>query len=184
MRLYRSLGSLGYALALSCFAYGAAAQVPTYNVGSTPTGVPFTFLDVKTNTIQGAMVDLITAIGEDAGFKVNVQATPFSALIPSLTSNKIDIISAAMLITPQRQEVIDFSDPVFPYPEGMVVNVADDTPYQTLADVKGQVVGAQVGTVYVDFLRKNGEFADVKIYDSLADSLRDVGLGRIKAGFG
>ena len=161
---------------------GARQQV--LKVGSTPTGVPFTFLDVKTNTIQGAMVDLITAIGEDAGFKVSVQATPFSALIPSLTSNKIDIISAAMLITPQRKEVIDFSDPVFPYPEGMVVNVTDNTPYKTLADLKGQVVGAQVGTVYVDFLRKNGEFADVKVYDSLADILRDVGLGRIKAGFG
>ncbi|HVP89027.1 MAG TPA: ABC transporter substrate-binding protein [Casimicrobiaceae bacterium] len=186
MSLYRSLRALGHALALASLAYGAAtpAQVPTYNVGSTPTGVPFTFLDVKTNTIQGAMVDLITAIGEDAGFKVNVQATPFSALVPSLTSNKIDIISAAMLINPQRKEVIDFSDPVFPYPEGMVVSASDNTPYKTLADVKGQIVGAQVGTVYVDFLKKNGEFADVRVYDSLADILRDVSLGRIKAGFG
>ena len=162
----------------------AAFAETTYTVGSTATGVPFTFLDVKTNTIQGAMVDLITAIGEDAGFKVNVQATPFSALIPSLTSNKIDIISAAMLITPQRKEVIDFSDPVFPYPEGMVVNVADNTPYKSLADLKGQVVGAQVGTVYVEFLKKSGDLEDVKVYDSLADILRDVGLGRIKAGFG
>ena len=130
------------------------------------------------------MVDLITAIGDDAGFKVDVQATPFSALIPSLTSNKIDIIAAAMLITAPRKEVIDFSDPVYPYPEGMVVSIDDNTPYKSLADLKGQVVGAQVGTVYVDFLKKNGEFAEVKVYDSLADILRDVGLGRIKAGFG
>jgi polar amino acid transport system substrate-binding protein len=186
MTAYRWLRLLAPTLALGCLAWvaPAAGEVPTYNVGSTPTGVPFTFLDVKTNTIQGAMVDLITAIGEDAGFKVNIQATPFSALIPSLTSNKIDIISAAMLITPQRKEVIDFSDPVFPYPEGMVVSATDNTPYKSLADLKGQVVGAQVGTVYVDFLRKNGEFAEVKVYDSLADILRDVGLGRIKAGFG
>ena len=185
MTVVRSLRVLGGALvaaALTCAL--AQAQVPTYNVGSTPTGIPFTFLDVKTNTIQGAMVDLITAIGDDAGFKVNVQPTPFSALIPSLTSNKIDIISAAMLITPQRKEVIDFSDPVFPYPEGMVVAVGDNTPYKSLAELKGQVVGAQVGTVYVDFLKKNGEFAEVKVYDSLADILRDVSLGRIKAGFG
>jgi polar amino acid transport system substrate-binding protein len=160
------------------------AQTPTYNVGSTPTGIPFTFLDVKTNTIQGAMVDLITAIGDDAGFKVVIQATPFSALIPSLTSNKIDIISAAMLITAQRKEVIDFSDPVFPYPEGMVVSIDDNTPYKSFTELKGQVVGAQVGTVYIDFLKKNGDFAEVKVYDSLADILRDVSLGRIKAGFG
>lgn len=172
------------ALALLVHAGPCFAQQPTYNVGSTSTGVPFTFLDVKTNTIQGAMVDLITAIGDDAGFKVNVKETPFSALIPSLTSNKIDIIAAAMLINAQRKEVIAFSDPVFPYPEGMVVSVDDNTPYKSLADLKGQVVGAQVGTVYVEFLKKNGEFADVKVYDSLADILRDVSLGRIKAGFG
>ena len=189
MILHQAMRLLGRALtaaALATVAYTGVcpAQTPTYNVGSTPTGIPFTFLDVKTNTIQGAMVDLITAIGDDAGFKVAVQATPFSALIPSLTSNKIDIISAAMLITAQRKEVIDFSDPVFPYPEGMVVSIDDNTRYKSFTELKGQVVGAQVGTVYIDFLKKNGDFAEVKVYDSLADILRDVGLGRIKAGFG
>jgi len=184
MTVDRSPRFLRSALAVLAFTCCGFAFAQTYNVGSTPTGIPFTFLDVKTNTIQGAMVDLITAIGDDAGFKVNVQATPFSALIPSLTSNKIDIIAAAMLITAQRKEVIEFSNPVFPYPEGMVVAVDDNTPYKSLADLKGQIVGAQVGTVYVDFLKMNGEFAEVKVYDSLADILRDVSLGRIKAGFG
>jgi polar amino acid transport system substrate-binding protein len=179
----RSIRGLCGVLAFA-FVGASPAQPPTYNVGATPTGIPFTFLDVKTNTIQGAMVDLIAAIASDAGFKVNLQATPFSALIPALTGNRIDIIATAMLITAPRRDVIDFSDPVFPYPEGLVVNVADTTPYRSLADLKGQVVGAQVGTVYVEFLRKNGEFAEVKVYDSLADILREVSLGRIKAGFG
>src|SRR4051794_1023095 len=76
-------------------------------VGSTPTGVPFTFLDTKTNTIQGFMVDLITEIGKDAGFQVSIEPMQFSALIPALTTSKIDAISAAMYITPQRKEVID-----------------------------------------------------------------------------
>jgi len=165
-------------------ATGAALAQQTYKVGSTPTGIPFTFMDTKTQTIEGAMVDLVTAIGQDQGFKVQVEATPFSALVPSLTSNKIDIISAAMLITPARKEVIDFSDPVFPYPEGMIIKADDNTKYKSLADLKGAVVGVQVGTVYVDFLKKNGEFAEVKTYDSIADIIRDVGLGRIKAGFG
>jgi polar amino acid transport system substrate-binding protein len=180
MRFIRSIALAAMLAALVPF---AAAQT-VYKVGSTPTGVPFTFLDVKTNTIQGAMVDLITAIGNDAGFRVDVQATPFSALIPSLTGNKIDIIAAAMLATDARRQVIDFSDPVFPYPEGLVVNADDNTPYKGFDDLKGQVVGVQVGTVYVDTLRKDGQFGEVKVYDSLADILRDVSLGRIKAGFG
>jgi polar amino acid transport system substrate-binding protein len=173
----------GFALGAVALLSSAAMAQQTYKVGSTPTGVPFTFMDTKTQTIQGAMVDLITAIGQDQGFKVQVEATPFSALIPSLTTKKIDIISAAMLITPQRKEVIDFSDPVFPYPEGLIVKADDHGTYRKLEDLKGQPVGAQVGTVYVDFLRKNG-FTDVKTYDSLADLMRDVGLGRVKAGFG
>jgi polar amino acid transport system substrate-binding protein len=181
----RSIRGLCGVLALGFAFVGASpAQTPTYNVGATPTGIPFTFLDVKSNTIQGAMVDLIVAIAGDAGFKVNIQATPFSALISALTDSRIDIIATAMLITAPRRDVIGFSDPVFAYPEGVVVNIADKTSYRSLADLKGQVVGAQVGTVYVEFLRRNGEFAEVKVYDSLAEILREVSLGRIKAGFG
>jgi polar amino acid transport system substrate-binding protein len=185
MKVRRSiLALIAFALTFAGPVIAQSAAAPTYNIGATPTGIPFTFLDVKTNTIQGAMVDLITAIGNDAGFKANLQATPFSALIPALTGNRIDIIAAAMLITGPRQELIDFSDPVFPYPEGVVVNILDRTPYRTLADLKGQVVGAQVGTVYVNFLKTNGEFAEIKVYDSLAAILREVSLGHIKAGFG
>ena len=49
------------------FAAPALAQ-QTVKVGSTPTGIPFTFLDTQSNTIQGVMVDIITAIGKVAGF--------------------------------------------------------------------------------------------------------------------
>ena len=119
-------------------------------VGSTPTGIPFTFLDTKTNSIQGVMVDLITEIGKDAGFQVQIEPMQFSTLVPSLTSNKIDIISAAMFATAARKEVIDFSEPVYTYGEGLVVPKTDAKNYATQEDLKGEVVGAQVGTAFVD----------------------------------
>ena len=59
--------SLAVTLALSLS--GAASAQTVLKVGSTPTGVPFTFLDTKTNTIQGIMVDLITAVGKEAGLR-------------------------------------------------------------------------------------------------------------------
>src|ERR1700737_374920 len=130
------------ALALATTAPGSAQQV--LKVGSTPPGVPFTFLDTKTNSIQGVMVDLITEIGKDAGFQVQVEPMQFSTLIPSLTSNKIDIISAAMFATAARKEVIDFSDPVYTYGEGLLVPKTDNKAYVTQEDLKGEVVGAQV----------------------------------------
>lgn len=51
-------------------------------------------------------------------------------------------------------------------------------------DLKGEVVGAQVGTAFVDALNKKGIYKEVRTYDSVADIMRDVALGRIKAGFG
>jgi len=163
---------------------GAAwAQDKLFKVGSTPTGVPFTFLDAKTNTSQGIMVDLIHEVAADAGFKVEIEGMPFATLIPSLTGNKIDIIAAAMYITPTRQEVVDFSRPIYTYGEGLVVPKKDTREYAKLEDMKGFTVGAQKGTAYVEPLQKSGLFADVKIYDNIPAILSDVNNGRIQAGF-
>ncbi|ACL57366.1 ABC transporter substrate-binding protein [Methylobacterium nodulans] len=162
---------------------GPAVAQTTLKVGSTPTGIPFTFLDTKTNTIQGVMVDVITAVGREAGFAVQVEPLQFSTLIAALTAKKIDIISAAMFITPPRKEVIDFSEPVYTYGEGMIVPKSDTREYVTFADLKGETVGVQVGTAFVEPLKKSGLFAEVKIYDTIPDILRDVNAGRLKAGF-
>ena len=169
--------------ALAFAAMPASAQ-QVLKVGSTPTGIPFTFLDTKTNSIQGIMVDLITEVGKDAGFQVEIEPMQFSALIASLTSNKIDIISAAMFITAARKEVIDFSEPFYTYGEGLLVSKADTKDYTQQEDLKGEVVGAQVGTAFVDALKKSGLFGEVKAYDTIPDILRDVNFGRLKAGFG
>lgn len=169
--------------ALVAMAGSAQAQDKVYRVGSTPTGVPFTFLDTKTNTIQGIMVDLIQEVARDAGFKVEVQGMAFSTLIPSLTGNKIDIIAAAMYITPPRKEVIDFSAPIYTYGEGLIVPKADMKSYAKLDDLKGMIVGAQKGTAYVAPLEKSGLFKEVKIYDNIPAILADVNAGRIQAGF-
>jgi polar amino acid transport system substrate-binding protein len=160
----------------------AIAQDRTYVVGSTSTGIPFTFLDIKTNTIQGMMVDVATAIGQASGFKISVQQTVFSSLIPSLTSNKIDIISAAMFRTPVRAEVVDFSQPVYSYGEALIVKADDARTYTALEDLKGEAVGAQVGTAFIDLLNKKGGFKEVRGYDTGVEMMRDIALGRLKAG--
>jgi polar amino acid transport system substrate-binding protein len=164
------------------FAASAQAQ-QTLKVGSTPTGIPFTFLDTQTNKIQGVMVDLITAVGKEAGFEVQIEPMQFSALIGALTSNRIDVIAAAMYITEPRKQVIDFSDPIYTYGEGLFVPKTDTKEYRSLEDLKGMAVGAQVGTAYVEPLQKSGLFSEVKIYENIPDIMRDVNAGRLKAGF-
>jgi polar amino acid transport system substrate-binding protein len=159
------------------------AQMPTLKVGSTPTGIPFTFLDTATNSIQGIMVDLITEVGKDAGFNVQIEPMQFSALIGALTSNRIDIISAAMFATAARREVISFSDTVYTYGEGLFVPKADSKDYTSIAELRGKVAGVQVGTAFVKPLQDSGVFSEVKIYDTIPDIMQDVNAGRVGAGF-
>ncbi|WP_186390015.1 MULTISPECIES: ABC transporter substrate-binding protein [unclassified Stappia] len=152
-------------------------------VGVTTTGVPFTFVDTATQKPTGAMVDIAEAIAAEAGLTVKFELSAFSALIPALTTGKIDLISAGMFASEKRMEVVDFSTGVYTYGDAMFVAAADDTAY-TLDMLKGETVGAQVGTVFADKLNSLGIFSEVKQYDSLADIMREVKLGRIKAGFG
>jgi len=180
--ILRKLLAISIAVTLLAMVTPTVAQ-EIVTVGSTPTGIPFTFLDTKTNTIQGVMVDLITEIGKDAGFDAKIEPMAFSALIPALTSKKIDLIAAAMYVTAKRQEVISFSEPVYTYGEGLIVPASDTKDYKEFADLKGETVGVQVGTAYVEPLQKTGLFTEVKIYETIQDILSDVNSGRLKAGF-
>lgn len=151
-------------------------------IGTETNGVPFSFLSPSTQKMQGFMVDLIEAVGKRAGFKPVVQPMDFSALIPALTSRKIDIIASSMYITDKRRQVIDFTNPVYTYGEGMVVPSGDTKNYVSYDQFKDRIVGAQVGTVYGDTLKSSGLFKEVKIYETIPGIIADVNAGRIDAG--
>ena len=149
-------------------------------IASTVTGVPTTFMDTKTNEVQGTMIDSAKYVADKLGVKLRVVETPWSALIPSLTGKKVDLICAAMVITEKRKEVIDFSDPVFPYCEAMIVKLSDKKPYKTITDLQGLRVGAQVGTIYAKGLEERG-IKEVKIYDNIGEIMMDITNDRLDA---
>jgi len=180
MRLKKIFGLAATAI-IMWGAMPALAQ-EAVKVGSSPTGLPFTFVNTETKAMDGVLIDVVKAIEPDIGIKAEFEAVQFSALVPSLTANKIDMIASAMFITEERAKIVDFSDPVYGYGEGVFVPVSDDTAYKTYADLK--TVGVQVGTTFVDLFRKSGLFSDVKVYKGIPDIIADVNAGRIDAGFG
>jgi polar amino acid transport system substrate-binding protein len=168
----------------AAFGAGHAWAAPVnVSAGTTPSSVPNAFLDMKTHEIQGVMPDVIRAIGKREGFDVSFDVIPFSALIQSVVSDKIDLIVAGMTPTPKREEVIDFSQPVAFFGKGIIVNASDKNNYRTIQDLKGTVVGAGVGEETSEELMKLGIFKEVKLYNTGADMARDVALGRIAAAF-
>jgi len=180
--LHKILKSLLATALCAAAVSGAHAQI--VKVGATPTAVPFNFLDPKTNTLKGVMIDIADAVGKKAGFTPEVMPIPFASLVPALQTSKIDMIASAFAKTPQRAEVVDFTQVVLEYGEGLIVPDKDKTNYQTIADLKGKTVGVQIGTLYVEPLKAAQGLKEVKMYDTMADLVRDVALGRLDAAFG
>lgn len=152
-------------------------------VGSSPTGVPFSFVDPWTNELTGSMIDTVRAVAEQAAIPIDLRITPFAALIPSLLAHKIDVIAAAMLRTATREEVVAFSEPVFAYSGALVVRDDDAHEYANLEALRHLRVGAQLGTRFIDQVRAAG-IERVLTYANLADMLRDLSHGRIDAAYG
>ncbi len=171
------------ALSMALGAGHACADPIKVSAGTTPSSIPNAFLDLKTHEIEGLMPDVIREIGKREGFDVSFDVIPFSALIQSVVSDKIDLIVAGMTPTPKRQVVIDFSKPVTEFGAGIIVNATDKHDYRTVQDLKGTIVGAGTGTDTADQLMKLGIFKEVKLYATGADMARDVVLGRITAAF-
>jgi polar amino acid transport system substrate-binding protein len=164
---------------------GSTKAQQALKVGAPPNpsnGSPYSYLEPKSGTMRGVVVDLVTEIAGKAGFRVAFEPTQFRALIDALTSSKIDLI-AAMSITPPRQKSIDFSAPYYSYRDGLIVPKSDTRDYQRLDDLKGfrgAAVGVPLAYEYEATLR--GLFAEVVPYSSDQDMLRDVNIGRLKAG--
>jgi len=150
-------------------------------VGTNPTGSPWSFHDAKSDTEQGIAVELIIEIGKDAGFQVQFVPMALGELIPALKANKTDIIAANLLITPERQALVDFSDAIAAGGDGLIVPKSDTTPYKTLDDLKGLAVGSQAGSPFAEAMRKSGLFPDLKIYPNGTEAVRAVGAREIKA---
>lgn len=152
----------------------------TLKVASTPTGPPYTFLNSETNKIEGIMVDIATELGKRMGMNIEIEGMQWSALIPSLQGGMVDLIAAGMYITDERKEVINFTEPVFGFGEGLIVT-EDDMETKTLEDLKDKIVGVQIGTTYKDMLEELNIAKELKVYNSIGDMLLELNNKRLDA---
>lgn len=167
-------------LALACASTTSQAQ-QILKVGTNSNGAPWSFHDATSNTEQGVSIELIKEIANDAGFQIQIIPMAFGELIAALTSNKIDIIAANLLITPERQGMVAFSDAIAPGGDGLIVLKSDDKNYKTLDDLKDLTVGTQAGP-FAALIQKRALFPDLKIYPNGTEAMRAVSAGEINVG--
>ena len=170
------------ALVFSLLVFTSMCYAKTYVAGTTPSSAPNAFLDTKTGNISGFMPEVAQKIADESGFDLEFKVMPFSALIQSVKSGKIDMIVAGMSPTEKRAKVVDFSNPVAGL--GHTIFVRDDNKkkYTGPNDFSGQVIGISAGTDYADYIRSLNVAKKINFYDGLAQMESDVRNGRISVG--
>lgn len=144
---------------------------------------PFEYHDEKTNKIVGYDIDVAEAVAKKIGVPLEIQEMQFTGLIPSLQNGQADLVIAAMYITPQRSEVVDFAAPYMD--TGMVVVVRkDDSAIKGPNDLSGKVVGVKTGATsekVAQDMNEKGAKITIKSYKETVDYLLDLQNGRLDA---
>ncbi|MQA09993.1 MAG: transporter substrate-binding domain-containing protein [Pseudonocardiaceae bacterium] len=132
----------------------------------------------------GFDVDLVDQVGKDLGVKQTINDTSFEGIESgqSLNNAQCDVAAAAMTITPERQKVMDFSDPYFDADQALLV--LKDSGIDSLEQLRGKTLGVQQGTTGEEYAEKNKKKYgyEVKQYEDLALEQSAVLTGQIEAG--
>lgn len=122
-----------------------SSQQQVLKVGTNPTYMPFEFMkEGGAQNYQGFDIDLANEIGKRLNMKVEIKSIPFDGLIPAIQTGEINMIASGMVITPEREQKINF---IPYYNSGLGILVAKNiNDVKTIADLKGKRVAVQMGT--------------------------------------
>jgi len=180
MRVFRIITVF---LAMTCFiatplvsGTALAAQKDfTITVATDATWPPMEMVDTNKN-IVGFDIDFLTAVAKEAGFNVEFKNTAWDGIFAGIAAGKYDAIISSVTITDERKKTMDFSLPYIN--AGQILVVPKTLQVTTLADMKGEKVGAQIGTTG-SFEIKKTEGVELKTYDEIGLAFEDMAAGRI-----
>ncbi len=134
---------------------------------------------------EGIDVEVAQAIAEKLGLELVVDDMGFDAALTAVQTGQSDIAMAGITVTPEREEVMDFSDS---YATGVqVVIVKEDSPIQTVDDlVNADMIGCQAATtgyIYCSDTPENGGYGEdhVTAYENGALAVMALVNGQVDA---
>ncbi len=137
------------ALALSAGLALADGHGKTIRMGTEGAYPPYNFIN-DAGEVDGFERELGDELCKRAGLTCTWVTNDWDSIIPNLVSGNYDTIIAGMSITPERDEVIDFTQPYLPPDPSAYVALSKDV------DVKNGVIAAQTGTIQANYVAQSG----------------------------
>ncbi|AGW13867.1 ABC transporter substrate-binding protein [Megalodesulfovibrio gigas] len=141
--------------------------------------VPFGYVDEKTSKIVGFEIDLMQALADKLGVKLDVKPVTSATRIPMLTQGDIDIIAATMTHKKEREDQIDFSITYFQ--TGQKLLVKKDGGVKTVADLAGKKVGSAKGSTSEQNVKKAQPECTVVSFETYPEAFLALKQGKVQA---
>jgi polar amino acid transport system substrate-binding protein len=117
---------------------------------------------LTTAEMQGFDVDVAKAIGDSLGVETCFATPDWDTITAGTWSDKWDVSVGSMTITPERQEVLDFSVPYYGTPA--VVAVGAESGLASLDDLAGKALCAGASTTYETWLNGGDLGPSIQIF--------------------
>lgn len=167
-------------LAMASVAFGSAAAAEPLKLGNEGNYPPFSITNPD-GSLSGLEPDLAVAMCKAMQAECDIRAMEFSALLPALTTGKLDAISTQLFPTEERREVAAFTDPLLENPMAWVV-AADWEGGVTAGTLEGKTVGTIKGNWAIEPLQSFAPGVEIREYDNLNQIILDMKAGRVDAG--
>jgi polar amino acid transport system substrate-binding protein len=137
---------------------------------------PFNFF--RGAALTGFEVDVAEALAKKMGVAVEWRVLSFDALLAGLRQDRWDMVIASFAVTPERSKAVTFADPH--YCSGGVI-VSRSPSIRARKDLAGKVVAVQIGTTYLESVRKLADVKDVKTFPKDTDARSALVSRRVDA---
>jgi polar amino acid transport system substrate-binding protein len=132
----------------------------------------------KKGSYTGFDVELMEAIGEKLGREVEFQDTSFETIFRDVAQGKFDAVISAATIKPEREKVVDFSNPY--YLSEQAVLVKEGSSIESLEDLEGKTVGVQQGTTGQELAKEELGGSEIRPYPEGPDAVTALKAGTVE----
>jgi len=137
---------------------------------------PFGMTDDKMQP-AGSDVDTAELLAKDLGVQLEIVTTTGPTRIPTLQTNKADLVVSTLSITPDRAKVIDFSIPYADHPS--VVGALKGVAISSYTDLAGKKVAVVRGTTQDTDLTREAKGAQLVRYEDDATMALAFASGQV-----
>jgi polar amino acid transport system substrate-binding protein len=142
---------------------------------------PFSFIDEKTNEAIGWDYDATREICKRLNCVPQFEVAAWDGVFPAMAAGEFDMLGDAVTITPERDEIVDFSDPYVVVGQIVLVRVDETRNAAQLKEDSAAIISTQIGTTNAIAAQKYFDNKEIVTFEDFGAAVLALMAGDVDA---